>query len=143
MVAWLSSLPRTPSSVLITAKPYRATRSNEQNRYYWGVLIESVVAWAESRGYGWEPEDAHAWIKSNFFLDVGAFEEYVLYLKDGVLTPQDFLFQIRELFAETTTTDKDTKEFAEKVDTIRAYFLKNHKWHIPTPDEAPLPNDPL
>ena len=58
------------------------------------------------------------------------------------MTPQDFLFEIRELLSETTTTDADTKGFSEGLDKVRTYFRDKRDWHIPLPNEAPLPTEP-
>lgn len=43
----------------------RPRRSDEQNRFYWGVCIPAILR-GHSDFEGWDPEDVHEWLKATF-----------------------------------------------------------------------------
>ena len=69
LLEWAKQFPAT-DRFAVFAKPYRRKRSNDQNEYYRGVVVPSVVKWAETKGYGWSDDDAHSWLKVRFDVDI-------------------------------------------------------------------------
>jgi hypothetical protein len=58
-------------------------------------------------------------------------------LHSGDLNTRDFLARIMKTIDETTTTDKDTKEFSEIIERIRTDY-RNKGLEIEAPDAVPL-----
>lgn len=98
--------------VVLNLDSYKLPRSNEQNRYYWGVVLEAL-----SDLTGYTPEEMHEWCKSkwlSYSIDI-----------DGNL----------QVIAKSTT-DLDTLEFTNYIEKIRDFAASNLGEHIPSPEEA-------
>lgn len=96
----------------ISVKKYRQKRSNEQNRYYWGVIIKMIC---QEVGYEhWESKIVHAELGQLFYLEEGKLGKYV-----------------------RSTTSYNAAEFEIKMELIRRWALDVHNLPIPLPNEVP------
>ena len=105
-------------------------RTDAQNRYWWGVLIQAVVAYArERRGESITPAEAHLWVVTKI-------------LKSKVSVKPILGSDIIMIEAKSTS-EMSTKEFSEAVDEVRLYFddptnPENPNWPIPLPTKFNL-----
>lgn len=105
-------------ALVLTVAEFRNTRSNPQNRYYWGVVVYMIrQALVES---GWEitHEATHETLKFRFLKEdrpVG---------KDG-----EFITTVR------STTDLDTQEFSDYVEKCIQFAAEYLNVVIPPPLE--------
>lgn len=107
-------------SVVLTVEEFKAKRSNPQNAYYWGVVIDLMRRGL--RDLGWEPKmcgaDAvHEMFKREFL----TVDEHV---KDGV-----FLKRTR------STTELDRVEFSEYLEHCKRFAAEYLGLRIPDPNE--------
>lgn len=111
-------------SLLDRDKPYniyvvdgKKFRTGNQNKYYWGVVIDTV-----SKRTGYEPEELHEMFKAKFALrtrfSLNAFKEQT----------------IVEEFPQSTKM-MSTIEMTNYIDKIRAWFAEVFKENIPLPNE--------
>lgn len=92
-------------------KPYNQ-RSNQQNRYYWGVVIKIL---ADETGY--TSDEMHSALAYQFLLTVGT----------------------RKLLPFVKSTAKlSTAEFEEYMTKVRSFASVELKTYIPTPNEVPF-----
>lgn len=103
---WIGSLEG--KKVKLTVKPYRATRSQEQNAYYWGVVLQTI-----SEFTGYDPEDLHNHFKAHF-------------LKK----------RIGNLTTFRSTTELNKVEFGEYLDKIIRFSAERLECVIPSPEEV-------
>lgn len=99
----------------------RKDRSNNQNRYYWGVVLDAF----QNSEIGYTKDEWHEFLKHKFLTDKKLF----LIVKGKKLI-EDF---------ETTksTTDLTTKEFEEFMTRVRQWASIELGIWIPEPNEAP------
>jgi len=103
--------------VEITIQPWSDSRTNRQNRYYWGCVIDgAITALRHDWGVTLTPQAAHDACRAMF---LGA----------APMGPKGVLV------ARSTTT-LSTTEFSAYVDTIRHWALHECGVLIPTPDEV-------
>lgn len=98
----------------VEIKRDRSNRSGNQNRYYWGVVIQMISDYT-----GFFPDEVHELLK-------GKFLKYDLVFKS---TGQ----------AETisrSTTDLDTYEFEQYLEKCRIYAASEIEIVIPLPNEC-------
>ena len=51
----------------VDVKPYKKDRTQEQNRYYWGVVLVTIQkAIEDSRGEHYSTEEIHEWMRDKF-----------------------------------------------------------------------------
>lgn len=86
---WASSL--NGKQVTLTLKQWRATRSGNQNRYYWGAVLKEFGDYT-----GHHTEELHEALKLRFL----------------AIDPE------AELVVARSTTELNTQEFAEYVDRV-------------------------
>lgn len=96
----------------------RATRSPQQNRWYWGCVVGLV---AEHTGY--TPDEIHEIYKAKFI-------PKTLAIADGNGEVQD------EFVIGGTTTRLNTLEFSDYCERIREWAADSLGVDIPDPDEA-------
>ena len=101
-----------PETVDVVIKKHRDSRSIQQNRYYWRVIIGTL-----SGGLGYFPEEMHEILKS-------------LFLKDWIK------FKGEEICIVRSTTSLNTKEFEEYQSKIRTWASVDHQIYIPLPNEV-------
>lgn len=113
--------------IQVIVKEDRPTRSNPENRYYWGVIVPHVVAGFVSAGNGWMSpynkehcELVHTQLK-RMFLEPG----------ETVIMPDGSTFQ-----AEPTTTTLSTFEAETYYETVRQWALEMFGIQIPLPNEV-------
>lgn len=100
--------------VELTVKAWSQRRSDAENRYYWGVVVEILA-----NEFGYLPDEMHEILKAKFLRrwatgKVGAFP-----------------------FAGSTAT-LQTKAFQEYLETIRTWALSEHHINIPLPGEVDI-----
>ncbi|HYH64314.1 MAG TPA: recombination protein NinB [Urbifossiella sp.] len=106
--------------VAITVAEVKKTRSGQQNRYYWGMVVKLVTDAFRDGGNMVNAEDVHDFLKTH----VGKLTQ-VLVTADG------------EVFrAPGSTTKLTTAEFSDYVEAVRAWAKEVLDLDIPTPDES-------
>lgn len=105
----------------VTVKRMRATRSQQQNRYYWGVVIHML---AEHTGY--TPDETHDVLKMQFIPKLLAVSD-----GNGVIHGEYVL--------GGSTREMNTIQFGEYMDAIRQWAAETLDVVIPDPDkDAPV-----
>lgn len=107
-------------NVVLTVAEAKSKRSNPQNKYYWGVVVDLIGR--ELKHLGWEPkhcnaESVHEMMKREFL----SVDEHV---KDGL-----FLKRTR------STTELDTADFNEYLEHCKRWAAENLSLEIPDPNE--------
>jgi hypothetical protein len=97
--------------VEVVIKKPRRTRSNNQNGYYWAVIITGLAGWL-----GWEKEELHEALKARFLRE-----------------PQD---DHRLPDKIKSTTELNTMEFETYLEEIRQWALNELDYLIPLPNEV-------
>lgn len=95
------------SQVRISIGRFKHNRSENQNRYYWGVVVHIL---AEHLGYF--PEEMHEALKLHF-------------LKK----------EANPLPTVRSTTSLDTAEFEDYLEKVRMWAMTEHEVKIPMPNE--------
>jgi ribosomal protein L39E len=96
----------------VELKEDRDNRSNNQNRYYWAVVIKTL-----SDETGFTPEEMHEVLKRKFL-------KYNKVLPNG-----------EQVGITMSTTDLDTKEFEEYMEQIRRFAIQELDILILLPNE--------
>jgi len=94
--------------VEITIAEPKKTRTNQQNRYYWGPVLDAVIAFDKEQGGDMDKEQAH----EHLMVEVGGFykikKQYLVWKK------------VRK--SSTTLTTKEWGEYMEKIKAWAAAF---------------------
>lgn len=104
--------------VVVEVKLDRPTRSNQQSRYYWGVVISLI-----SEVTGYTPDEVHELMKAKFLskpLNIGS-----------------------ETFNISTTTNQSTIEFEAYMSDIRQFASVELGCFVPLPNECGYRYDDL
>ena len=96
--------------VELTLEKVKKQRSNNQNRYYWGVVVELL-----SKELGYTTEETHEALKYKFLM-----------VEKGVLP------------TVKSTTDLTTQEFEEFMSRVREWSSVFLNCYIPDPNEVKL-----
>ena len=110
--------------VIVTFARPKKTRSSEQNRYYWGVVVRMVCEGFQALGNPVNPDS------------VEDAELVHTYLKRRFLEPirvADANGEIHEL--EPSLEDAAKQEMGEYIDKCIAFALEYLNIHIPAPNE--------
>jgi len=110
------------NEVEVVCKKYRAykSRSNEQNSYYWSVIVRIL-----SDDLGYTDEEVHEILKFKFLTDV---REYV-FEREG--QKETKLFNV-----PLTTTNLTTQRFEDYLSNIRTWASRELSIYIPQPNET-------
>jgi len=109
-------------SVTLTIEPITINRSDKQNRYYFGCVIEAEKqCFKERYGEIFTKNEIHEFNKSKFFQR----EIYDAYINEVMVFPG-------------SSKRFSTVEFEEKLEMIRRYFEVKFNWYIPAPNEKKL-----
>jgi hypothetical protein len=96
---------------------YEDKRTEAQNAYYFGVVIPyQIAAHKELHGLVLTKQQIHEFNKANFFAIT-------------VFNPSNG----QTMSLPTSSTLYNTKEFNERLEIIRQYYLTNMNWEIPEP----------
>lgn len=107
------------SRVIISLRKYRKTRSNKQNRFYWGNFMqEQIECFKERWGETYRKEQVHEWNKANFWAEDHVDEN----TGEVVKMP-------------ASSTDYSTTEWEEKMEIIRQWFRQVMEWELPFPEQ--------
>lgn len=105
-----SHLKNLEGEIQLLVEKRKKIRSNDQNRYYWGVVIPLV---ADTVGY--DKESAHEALRIQFLMD-----------------------RSQKLATLKSTSDLSTMEFEEYLKKIRQWASEYLGVYIPDPNEAPV-----
>lgn len=95
----------------------RKSRSNQQNRYYWGCLIPILKSTLKDLGNEFTPEQVHDMLKYKFL-------KKDVHVKDG-----EFITKI------TSSTELSTSEFMDYIADIQRWSAEFFGVEIPDPNE--------
>jgi hypothetical protein len=113
---WLSH--NKEKNVVIRVERRKARRSNQANRYYWGVVVQEVRLGLIEIGYDLTADETHFFLKSKFNVTMIA-------NKDG-----------EGLEVPGTTTTLNKVEFGEYIERIARWSAEYLSIVIPAPDAA-------
>jgi hypothetical protein len=100
--------------VTLTVAEGRATRSGQQNRYYWSVVCKLISDFT-----GYTPEEVHEYYKKKFLSN----KKHIVIGDDGL--------DVEML----TTTRLNTKEFEDYCENIRRHASMELQVNIPEPNQ--------
>lgn len=103
-----------PVPYVLKIKKWQKKRSISQNKYYWGVVIEIL-----SSETGFFPEEMHDVLKKKFNPKVKVLKQ------TG-----------EELLIGGTTTEMETLEFENYLESVRTWALTELDIYIPLPNES-------
>jgi hypothetical protein len=112
---WIQGLEGKDISV--TVKKYRKDRSDRQNNWYWGVVIQMIT---DETGY--EKDEVHEYLKSLFLT-----EKRVIVNNEG---------EVLELEMIKSSARLTTTEFIEYGQKCQRWAAENLNLNIPDPNEA-------
>lgn len=105
--------------LILRIKKYRRSRSNKQNRFYFGNFMQSQIdCFKERWGYSYNKDQVHDWNKNNFWAEDHVDEDTGEVIK-----------------LPTSSTDYSTVEWEEKLDVIRTWFQEKFDWPLPFPEQ--------
>lgn len=105
--------------VRINIEQLRSVRSEQQNRYYWGVVIQyQLDCFKERWGEMYTKEQVHDWNKANIFCT------------EKVDESTGEIFKI-----PGTSVVRGKLVFEERMEQIRQFFQEKFDWIIPMPNE--------
>lgn len=115
-IEWLKATGDRP--VTIVASDTKPTRSNQQNRYYWGVVVELI--YKALRDLGWEinREGTHELLRVRFLSEdklIGTDGEWITRVK--------------------STTELSTAEFMDYTEDCKRFAAEYLNVNIPDPNE--------
>jgi hypothetical protein len=104
--------------VVLTVKEYKPTRSGQQNRYYWGVVVDLIYRGLNDSGIDTTREGTHELLRYR-------------YLKEDrpIGIHGEFITTIR------STTELDTREFNEYIERCAEFASEYLNVVIPEPNE--------
>ncbi len=105
-------------AVVLTVSKFRDTRSNPQNRYYWGVIVFLIRAALVESGWEITHEGTHELLKFRFLKEdrpIGEDGEFVTYVK--------------------STTELDREEFGAYIEHCVRFAAEYLNVVIPPPNE--------
>lgn len=105
---WLVTLEG--KRVICEVKQFRKSRTSNQNRYYWGVMVGIL-----SEELGYEPDEIHMMLREKF-----------LRIHDE--RHPDFVIA-------KSTTKLNTQQFNEYIEAIQRWASIEHQVYIPDPNE--------
>lgn len=107
---------RKPKPYNVSIVEFRKNRSNNANRYYWGVVIKELCSHT-----GYNADEMHDLLKAKFNPKELVFKETGESIKIG-----------------GSTADMNTLEFDNYLEQIRIFALTELDVLIPLPNEMPL-----
>lgn len=112
---------RKGQTIEITANEYRNTRSNQQNRYYWGVVVAMIRHALQETGTVASADEVHDFLK----IEVGKMTKPIRSPSGNWVVVVD------------STTRLKTDEFEQYIENCRAWAAE---W---LGVQIPLPNEPV
>lgn len=108
----------TGKPVVLTVSEFRETRSNQANRYYWGVVVELIHDALNDAGWEVTKEGTHDMLKFRFLREdkpIGNDGEFITTIK--------------------STSELDTMEFGEYIEHCCRFAAEYLNTVIPPPGE--------
>lgn len=112
LTRWLNNLIGKEVEVII--KPWKNSRSGQQNKYYWGVVISMI---SEETGY--TRDELHEFFK-------------ILFLSKSITIGE------KEYKTSISTSKLKTDEFEDYIGAIKDFAKLKISLHIPEPNEIDL-----
>lgn len=106
--------------IVFSIKEHKNTRSDRQNRYYWGVVLQML-----SEETGHKAEELHEIFKEKF----GLKNEIYLSNKQNEMEIANITI---------STTKYNTAQFEEYLEKIRRWSAEFYELYIPLPNEVDL-----
>lgn len=105
--------------VSIKIKKYVKSRSNQQNKFYFGNFMQSQIdCFKEFWGETYDKEQMHHWNKSMFWADEVVNED------------------TGEVFKKpSSSTSQSTIQWEEKLEKCRQWFRIKFSWELPFPEK--------
>lgn len=110
-------------SIVISIKRYRNQRSNQQNKYYWGVVINLIKQVMFELGNEYTAEDVHCLCVSMFLSETKS------------IINNHTAEVIGEVAVIKSTTQLNTTEFLEYIDKVRKWASEFFCLEIPDPEK--------
>lgn len=116
----------------------RPKRSNPQNRYYWGIVVEMVkMGLIESGNYiHLESDLVHEFLKQKFGVKINIQTEQVLNVDPTPYTLGGTIITFPTLYVPKSTSKYTTGEFTAYLEAIRQWASEFLGVEIPGPEEA-------
>jgi hypothetical protein len=112
-------LREMPEEIYVVISKKKITRSQQQNRYYWGVVIKHI-----SNKTGYEPSEVHSWLSENILVEI---------VPDKC---KRVIINKKEVLDIPSTTSLTTREFEEYLSKTREWASRVLSEYIPLPDEV-------
>lgn len=122
--------------ITITVKRFHRPRSNQQNKYYWGVVLEIISEYT-----GYSPEEVHEMMRAKFLSHVlkmkikrraKAAKELHAKRKNKKPIPKAIWIRVSK-----STTDLTTVQFEKYLEKIKRFAAtKLDGLYIPDPEKA-------
>ena len=100
-------------TVYVSVRPFKPTRSSNQNRYYWAVIIKTL-----SEEIGYSSEEMHEILKQQF------------------LITETKIIKDKEYKITKSTTALNTSEFEDYLSKIRSWASVDLGIFIPEPNDV-------
>lgn len=113
--------PLESKMVHVTIRTEKKPRSNDQNRYYWGVVVALIADFT-----GMTVDETHEALKNKF-----------LKAKKAVKRGDKLIWEVDTV---RSTAVLSTSEFMDYVGDVRQFAMKDLGLDIPLPDEVDLTN---
>ncbi len=105
-------------AVVLTIEEYRDKRSNQANRYYWGIVVDTIHRALKESGWEITKEGTHEMLRFRFLREDRPIGE------DG-----EFVTTVR------STTELDRQEFGDYIEACCRFAAEYLNTVIPAPNE--------
>lgn len=106
--------------VILTIQSFKKNRSNPENRYYWGVVVEILAD-----EFGYTKDEMHEILKAKFLTE-----------KIMLTTQTNTIEAVDRVRSSATLT---TQAFEKYLSEIRQWASIEHHIYIPEPNEVDVP----
>lgn len=108
--------------VELTVKKWHKTRSNNQNSYYWGVIVEMITFAINDLGNEFEKDTIHELLRSMFLQTTNE----IVNKESG---------EVKQVTYIKSTTKLTTVEMEVYLEKCRVYAAETFDCYIPNPNE--------
>lgn len=116
-------------AVEVTVKKRHPSRSVQQNRWYWGVILAHLADYT-----GFTAEEVHEYLKARFLPEI--LGEVPARRRLEIVDKRDgAVVDAREIDVELSTATLNTEQFSRFADGVRDWAARDLGVYIPGPDE--------